>query len=396
VEEVSAAVGESVQSGEVLSTLELSSLPQAVILAYLDLEEAQNALDLEVAEAAKALADAQDALEAAQREQYNLTHPGKDVDIDQAFASMILAEDRLDKARDDYEPYANKPETNLERANFLLRLTEAQQAYDSAVRTYNAYSGTSSATNISVADADLALAEGQLAIAQRDYDNAVNAGDPNFTSSAEARVAAAEAAISQAHIEAPFTGMVTDADATPGDLVAPGDFAFRLDDLSRMLVDVEVSEVDINRVQVGQPATLTFGAAPEMEYHGEVTAVSLAGDTSDGAVNFRISVELTDADEFVRPGMTAAVNILVTQLDDVLLVPNRAVRIVDGQRVVYLLVDGQMQAVAVQLGATSEVASEVIGGDLQAGDTVVLNPPSNPFDPSQGPPAFIQQGNGGG
>lgn len=395
VESVNTAVGDRAAAGEVLASLELTSLPQSVILAHVDLEEAQNALDLEVAEAAKALAEFRDALEDAERDLYNLTHPGKDVDINQAFANMVLAEDRLDKARDDYEPYANKPETNLVRANLLLRLTEAQQAYESAVRKYNAYSGTANDTDIAVAEAQVVLAQGQLVIAQRDYENALNAVDPDFTSSAEARVAAAEATVSQAHIATPFAGVVTDAFPTAGDVVSAGTPAFRLDDFSRLLVDVEVSEVDINRVQIGQDAALTFDAAPETGYHGQVTAVALAGDTSDGAVNFRVTVELTDADQFVRPGMTAAVNIVVSELEEVLLVPNRAVRIVDGQRVVYVVRNGQMQPVPIELGATSEINSEVVGGELGAGDTVVLNPPSTPYDPSQGPPAFIQQGGGG-
>lgn len=392
VEFVNAAVGDQVATDDILASLELSSLPQNVILANADLQDAQDNLDLEVAQAAQALADAQDALDTAQRDLYNLTHPGKDVDIDQAYANMVLAKDKLDKAQDDYDPYADKPEDNLVRANYLLRLTEAQKAYDSAVRTYNAYSGTANTIDIAVAQAKVTLAESQLSVAQRDYDNAQRAADLDYTSPAEARVAAAEATLDLAHIQAPFDGVVTDAHPSIGDVVTAGTRAFRLDDLSRLLVDVDVSEVDINRVALGQEATLTFDAAPDSEYHGTVTAVALAGDTTGGAVNFRVTVELTDADESVRPGMTAAVNIVVTQLQDVLLVPNRAVRIIGGQRVVYILENGQLVPVAIQLGATSEVSSEVIDGDLQIGDVVVLNPPApSAFNPGEPPPAFIQQ-----
>lgn len=392
VEEVSVSVGERVSAGDVLASLELSSLPQNVILAQVDLEEAQDALSLDLAEKAKALAEAQNALEDAERELYSLTHPGKQVDIDQAFANMVLAEDRLEKAREDYEPYANKPEGNLERANYLLRFTEAQKAYDSAVRIYNAFTGTANATDISVAEGQVALAQGQLDLAQQAYDNAV-AGLPN---SAEARVAAAEAALKLSLIEAPFSGVVTDAFPLPGDQAAAGDLAFRLDDLSKLLVDVEVSEVDINRVEVGQSAVITFDAAPEREYRGEVTGVALAGTIDSGVVNFRVTVELTDPDEFVHPAMTAAVNIVVTELQDVLLVPNRAVRVIDGQRVVYVLRSGQLIPIKVVIGASSELYSELLGGELQESDTIVLNPPSYTFEPGQPPPQGIQNlfGNG--
>ena len=294
---------------------------------------------------------------------------------------MVLAEDKLEQAREDYEPYANKPENNLVRANYLLRLTEAQKEYDSAVRIYNAFTGTANATDIAVAEGQVALAQSQLEIAQQNYDNAV-AGLPN---SAEVRVAAAEAALNLSVIEAPFSGVITDAFPRPGDQVNAGGVAFQLDDLSQLLVDVQVSEVDINRVEIGQSAVITFDAAPEREYQGEVTGVALSGTIDSGVVNFRVTVELTEPDEFVHPAMTAAVNIVVTELQDVLLVPNRAVRVQDGQRVVYVMRDGILTPVEITLGASSETFSELTGGELPEGDTIVLNPPSLTFDPSNPP-----------
>ena len=392
VEEVKAEVGDRVSAEQTLATLELSSLPQNVILAQVDLEDAENALDLDLAEKAKTLAEAQNAVEEAERDLYNISHPGKQVDIDHAFANMVLAKDKLDTAREDYEPYANKPQNNLTRANYLLRFTEAQKEYDSAVRIYNSFTGTANATDISIAEGQLALAQGQLDIAQRDYDNAV-AGLPNST---EAQVAAAEAAVKLSRIDAPFDGVVTDAFPLAGDQVTTGLTAFQLDDLSTLLVDVQVSEVDINRVQVGQDAVITFDAAPDKEYQGKVTGVALAGTIDSGVVNFRVTVELTDPDEFVHPAMTAAVNIVVTQLEDVLLIPNRAVRVLDGKRVVYVLREGQLVPVEVQIGASSETNSELLGGDLTETDTIVLNPPSYTFEAGQPPPSGIQNLFGGG
>ena len=115
-------------------------------------------------------------------------------------------------------------------------------------------------------------------------------------------------------------------------------------------MDVEVSEVDINSVNIGQPVTLTFDAILGQEYHGEVVEVAQAGTSTNGVVNFKVTVELTDADSSVKPGMTAAVNIVVEEMKDVVLVPNRAVRLVDAQRVVYLLVDGQPVKKEIRLG----------------------------------------------
>jgi HlyD family secretion protein len=82
--------------------------------------------------------------------------------------------------------------------------------------------------------------------------------------------------------------------------------------------------------------------------------VGQAGETVQGVVSFTVTIELTDADELVKPGMTAAVSVVVDEVNDVLLIPNRAVRLVDGNRVVYVLVDGATRQVKIRLGASSD------------------------------------------
>jgi len=130
---------------------------------------------------------------------------------------------------------------------------------------------------------------------------------------------------------------------------------------------------------------LTFDAIRGKEYHGQITGVDRVGTSDQGVVDFLVTVELTDADEAVKPGMTAAVNIVVNELQDVLLVPNRAVRFNDGKQIVYILKDGQLVPVEIELGASSDTMSEVLQSDLQAGDLIVLNPPAE-FEGGGGPP----------
>jgi len=161
-----------------------------------------------------------------------------------------------------------------------------------------------------------------------------------------------------------------------GDQVTPGTVGMRLDDLSRLLLDVQVSEVDVNFIQVGQDVSLSFDAIQDREYQGRVVEVALVGTSNQGVVDFTVTVELTDPDENVRPGMTAAVNIITRELEDVLLVPNRAVRILDGKRVVYVLENGTLTPVTITLGASSELESQILEGDLAEGDLVVTNPPA--------------------
>ncbi len=156
-----------------------------------------------------------------------------------------------------------------------------------------------------------------------------------------------------------------------------------MDDLSRLLVEVQVSEVDINSVAIDQPALVTFDAVLGKEYHGKVVDVSRVGTSVQSVVNFRVTVELTDPDADVKPGMTASVTITIQSLNNVLLVPNRAVHLVNGQRVVYVLRTGQLTEVQITLGASNDTMSVVTTGNLSAGDVLVLNPPTN-FAPGGG------------
>ena len=314
-----------------------------------------------------------------------------------------MTKDALDRAQENYDPYANKPEDNLTRANMLSQLSAAQQQYEYAVRNFNALSGTGSETDIAVAEANLAtvqaqlleaerqyeriedgpnaadvtLLEAQLADAQREWERLKDGPDPDDIAVAEARIAAAQATINQMYISAPFDGILTMLESKAGDHVNPGTLAFRVDDLSRLLVDLEVSEVDINQIKEGQKVTLTFDAILAAEYNGEVVEVAYVGTEIQGMVSFKVTVELLDVDDNIKPGMTSAVNIVISQLEEALLVPNRAVRVVDGERVVYTLGDmGTLQPVVITLGASSDTHSEIVAGDLAVGDQIILNPPS--------------------
>jgi HlyD family secretion protein len=443
VDQVLVQVGEEVEAGQVLAEIEQTSLPQPVILAQADLVAAQRELDnllnsqLQTAQALKAVEDAERALEDAQDPELTTAQALKAVTdaqrlvdnaernllwsqtpanqslVDQAEAEVVLARDLLDKAQDRFRPYENKPDDNVTRARLQTELSAAQQRYDAAARKLNSLQGTASESDQAAREADLIAAQAQLAQAQQEYDRIKDGpndaeiqllqaqledarreyervkegASPEDIKAAEARVAAAQATLNQAQLSAPFGATVTSAMVSPGDQVTPGLAAFRLDDLSEMLVDVLVSEVDINNIHQGQEAILTFDAILGKEYHGQVEQVDLVGTSNQGVVDFTVTVKLTDGDARVRSGMTAAVNVVSQQLENVLLVPNRAVRLQDGQRVVYVMRSQAPEAVEVELGASSESVSEVTGGGLKPGDQVLLNPPTV-FD--GGGPGFMR------
>jgi HlyD family secretion protein len=404
VDEVMVELGDRVAVGEILATLEQTSLPQNVILAQAELVSAEQALedlyeeheDLALAQAQKVLADARDAERDAELNLNWLKYPASKREIEASYARLVIAEKNLDRAKTVYNFFKKKPEKNIKRANATANLDSAQDAYDAALRNYNSASGSAHEVHIAQGEANLLVAQQNVIEAQEDYDRLLKGPDADDIAAAEARVAAAQATMKLSWIEAPFTGTVTMAEPMPGDTVATGSSAFRMDDFSRLLVDVEISEVDINRVEVGQDVILTFDAILAQEYTGKVVEVSPVGVPQQGIVNFDVTVELEDYDYQVKPGMTAAVNIVVTQLENVLIVPNRAVRVVDGMRVVYIFSGGQLDWVEIQLGDSSDLYSEVADGDLKAGDVVVLNPPMNFFQMGEGgPPPGMGGGMGG-
>jgi len=339
VDTVNAQVGDNVPADFVLAYLERTSLPQSVIMAEADLVNAQKTLD--------------DLLNS-----------------DTARAQSVIT---LRDAKAAYERAANyRKELN---GKIHLKQIVYKRFGNQQIPFLKEYRGYADETTKAKADENVALTKAKFDDAQREFDR-LNAGNLVEIAAAQARVEAAQATINLARIIAPFPGIVTESYPLAGDQVGAGATAFRLDNLSSLYVDVEVSEVDINSVSIGQAATLSFDAILNKAYHGEVVEVAKVGNNVGGVVNFTVTVELTDADDLVKPGMTAAVNVVVQEEKDVLLIPNRAIRLVDAERVVYVLAEGQPTAVKVLLGSSSGIDSVLVGGDIKEGDSIILNPPA--------------------
>lgn len=357
VEKVNFQLGDKVQAGDVLASLARASMPQSIILAEAELASAEKDLeDLMSSDTAQA----------------------------QAAIALRQSQDAYDDARENREAM-NGP-VKYEAVQVVTKMTPLGPVKIPRMRTFKY---DPDPEDIRKADETLALATAQLEDAQRTYDRLKEGPNARDVAAAEARVAAAQATINMGSLIAPSSGTITEGSLLPGDQVQAGAFGFRVDDLSTVLVDVQVSEVDINNVQVGQPAKLSFDAILDSNYHGRVSKVSQAGSVVQGVVNFDVTVEITDADEYVRPGMTAAVTITVDEYQNVLLVPNRSVRLVNNKRIVYAIVDEQIEMIEIELGASSDTDSVVAGGKLQAGEVILLNPPAE-FQGPGGPPAFVR------
>jgi HlyD family secretion protein len=348
-------VGDNVPANFVMAYLAKTSLPQSVITAEADLADAQKSLDdLKSSDTSRA----------------------------QAAIDLKAAQEAYDKAANYLHYLQNSRKVPQSETRLFLLTKRNTWMYLYKTKTFR---GPAPEEWITDATNDLALKTSKLEDAQRAFGR-LNSGNTADIAAAQARVNAAQASLNLARVVSPFAGTITEAHPLSGDQVSAGATAFRLDNLSSLLVDVKVSEVDINNVSIGQPVTLTFDAMLGKEYHGKVVEVTQAGTADQGVVNFTVTVELTDPDAMVKPGMTAAVNIVVKDMQNVLLIPNRAVRVVNGQRVVHLLVNGKAVQKNISLGSSSDTMSVLASGDVKEGDTIILNPPdqSGPRGPFGG------------
>ena len=391
VESVNVKEGDSVSNGDILANLAATSLSQGIVLAQADLVTAErNLTNVKESSSAKAqaqlaLANAEKALKEAKDKSASLNWGrGSKENVEYAEAQLALAEKAVENAQRIYNNLTELAPADPQRAQATTALYTAKQARNRALATVNWYKGKPTANDVAEVDAKLAVAQAQFDDATREWNRLKDGPDPLDIAAAQARVDAIQATLNLAQITTPFAGTITRADPKIGDQVSPSTSAFRLDDLSHMLVDVQVSEVDINNVGPDQNVLLTFDANPGQEYQGKVVKVGQVGSPTQGAVNFVVTVELVDPDESVKPGMTAAVTINVEELDNVLLIPNRAVRFQEGKRVVYVLRNGVPTPIDIQLGSTSDTYSEMVSSELKEGDEIILNPPTFTFGPGGG------------
>jgi HlyD family secretion protein len=326
IQELAVSDDDRVSANQVLIRLDGELDRQAVIAASeLEVAAAQRALDdlyrnpeLRIANANQDLVAAQQAVKDAQQYLDNLLSAAKQVDIDQAKANLALAKKKLDDAIDDYEPYANKSETNLMRATLLSRKAQAQKDYEVLERYYNNLIGTSSDLDLAEAEAQLQLAQAQQAVAERDLEMVTQGPDPRDTALAETRLdnaktqlEAAQAALEDQVLLAPFAGTVSELYVRPNEWVSPGQPALLLADLDHLWIETtDLNEIDVARLKLGDTASITFDALPDTVVSATISQIASKSDESSG-VNYRVVLELDSLPDGLRWGMTAFVDIQV-------------------------------------------------------------------------------------
>jgi HlyD family secretion protein len=241
--------------------------------------------------------------------------------------------------------------------------------------------------------------------------------------SARANVSDAQAALStdeinlgKASITAPADGTVLTRNVDPGNAVAASLQAVTLftvaEDLTRLRLWVYVDEADVGAVKLGQEATFTVSAYPGRRFPARITRVGFGSTITDNVVTYLTHLDVDNSDLSLRPGMTATATITATQRNDVLLVPNAALRFAPtaadagpvapaasggivssliprmartprrsaaagastaAVRQVWVLRDGAAVPVAVLPGISDGRMTEITGGELQAGMQVITD-----------------------
>ncbi|MCL2022538.1 MAG: efflux RND transporter periplasmic adaptor subunit [Betaproteobacteria bacterium] len=237
---------------------------------------------------------------------------------------------------------------------------------------------------------------------------------------AQAQSAAAQADKDKANLDysiirSPVSGVVVDRQVDVGQTVAASfqtPTLFKIaQDLAKMQIDSAFAEADVGNIKVGQPVRFTVDAFPDRDFEGQVLQVRLNPTTTSNVVTYNVVVSVDNPEQILLPGMTAYVTIIVAQRKDALLIPNAALRfrppadtdnqkpkssapggILSGvqvrppssgrrqqtsasspasQGVVHVFRDGALVPLTLTLGITDNRNTEVLEGELQAGDRVV-------------------------
>ncbi len=391
ITKINVQVGDRVKAGQVLAEEDSSDLQFQLQTAQAQLSSAQaNLAKLEqpplpadVAADKAAVASAQAAYNAAVQK-----NASNGQQIVAAKATVDNAAAALQQAQAAYDAIGGASNPRIGMTSQSLALQQATNNYQQALANYNVTVAGINDSAVQAAAQQLSQAQDALIKLQQPpspQDIAVAQASVN---SAQVSVDQAQKKLDQARIIAPFDGTVAAVNYVIGQLSPAGaggastQPVISLVNLNNLQIQVNLSEIDVPKVKLGQQVDLTFDALGGQHHTGKVISISPVGTITQGVVNYVVTVALTNPDAAVKPGMTAEANIVVAQRQNVLTVPNRAVKTQGTQKVITILFEGRQIPVDIQTGLSNDQATEITNATttdgqpitLQDGDTVVLNP----------------------
>jgi HlyD family secretion protein len=370
VAQVKVQVGDAVKTGQVLMELDTTDLNLALKTAQANLASAQANFDANANTLQQSLKTAQSNLDSA-KASYDAAKQKNDTSPNQlivAKLSLDKAANALQQAQWAYDAIAWRGDVS--GTSQAAALTSAHADYDSALANYKITAAGINDTSVRAAQASVDNAQTALDQAQRNLDTS--------TRTAQAQLDNAKLALDQAQrnldktkIIAPFDGVISAVNYSGGD-TAGSTTAVSMVDLSHLQVKVTIAEVDLPKIKVGETAQMTLDAVAGKTYQARVQEIGPVGTVTQGVVNYPVVVAIDNADAAVKPGMTANLAVVVDRRDNVLTLPNRAVRTQGTQKIATALYKGQQIQVPITTGLSNDQSVEVMSG-LQEGDVVLLN-----------------------
>jgi HlyD family secretion protein len=374
VEAILVEKGQMVKAGEPLAKLETASLELQVAQAQatLALNEAklqQTMKETDVEDIVAAEADL-----ASAKANYEKVQAGPtEEDLIVAKADMEKAAIAVQEAQAEYDLVAWRP--GISASPQAAALQQASIDYERAKANYQ--KAAQPAT-----ESELKSAWAQVVQAQTKLDKLRKDTEPEEIAIAQAQVDQAQAQLEEAQLKlkktvitAPFEGVVASLGAEVSEMVSSGTPMLVLVDLSKFHIDVEIDEIDISKVTVGQEVLITLDALPDEEISGHIEAIAPTATSVDGGVvSYVVTVAIEPTDALLRSGMSANTTITTDRKENALLVPNRYIQIDRESGKMYverLEEDGFTSRVEIETGMRDELSSEVVAG-LEEGDTVVL------------------------
>jgi HlyD family secretion protein len=251
--------------------------------------------------------------------------------LENAKASFLNAQADIATAKANVE--SNK--ANVIKAR--VSVEDTKRSLDRALELFRRNLISASERDSAQTAQDSALAQLEVAQAQQKASEAQMDSAKAKSESARAQIKQAEAELELAQVNldhtrilAPVNGIVISRNVDVGQTVAASLQAPTLftiaQDLTEMQVDTNVSEADIGRVAIGQEATFTVDAFPNLTFRGKVTDIRNAPLTVQNVVTYNVVIQVKNPELKLRPGMTANASILVAQRENVLKIPNSVLR----------------------------------------------------------------------
>jgi len=318
VAEILVQNGDSVKTGEVLIRLaDREQAEASLAAAQTELSTAQQAYDDFVRLADFAHAQAWGALLQAQATRAEAQSAWDDLDIDEiddrideAEAEVNDTRETLNEAQDDFAKYADLNENNASRQNAKDDLDAAEKDYNEAVRVLEE---TQREKDLPRATLDEALAA--EAEARRDFENTLSGPDAEQLrllerrlESAKAQVKAAENALDNYELKAPFDGTVVDINVSVNEMVGPETWAVLVADFSQWYVETsDLTELKVVKIFEGQKASIVPDALPELEITGTVKEINQGFYIQGGDISYKVKLSIPEADPQLRWGMTVEI-----------------------------------------------------------------------------------------